>query len=76
MRHAVQRHGQRHAGVEQVGQLLGEGGQFLELGLALLGQRRAHARWQKGAPVRLARACPFGGGGDRAAFGRVHGDGE
>ena len=54
VRHAVERHGQRHAGTEQVGQLLRESAQFLHLRLALLGERDPHAGRQEPAPIGLA----------------------
>ena len=53
MRHAVERDRQRHAGLEQVGQLLGERRQFLQLGLALLLQLRAQCRRQERQKIRL-----------------------
>ena len=54
VRHAVERHGQRHARLEKVGQLLGERRQFLELGLALLRHRRPQGRRHQGAHVAAA----------------------
>jgi hypothetical protein len=77
MSHAVESDGQGHAGIEEVGQLLGEGGQFLELGFALLGEPSLDARGQQGTEVR------FGTGGTArdgystsATFGGFHHDGE
>ena len=46
MGQAVQRHRQRHARLQQVGQLLRERGQFLEPGFALTIQKRAQSRRQ------------------------------
>ena len=73
MRHAVERYRQRHAGLEQVRQLLCERGQLLQLRLALLLQLRAQRRRQERKNINFllqpgAVACR------RARLGRVHGN--
>ena len=55
MGHAVQRDSQRHAGLDEIGQLIGEGGQFLEFGLALALEIKPHGGRQKRGE-RLCRA--------------------
>ena len=63
--HAVERHGQGHAGLDQVGQLIGEGGQLLELGLALLVEVPPEGRRQHGLPRFYSHGRPVGSGGSR-----------
>ena len=71
MRHGIERHGERHAGVEQVPHLLREGGELLELGPALAAtlERRGHER-------ALARFRSRGHGGEGAAARAFDHDGE
>ena len=75
MRHAVQCHRQRHAGVEQVRQLLGECRQFLQPRFALLLKLRTHGRRQERQQIHLLPVARLAVGRD-AAPGRVHRDGK
>ena len=75
MRHAVKRHRQRHAGVEEVRQLLGERRQFLQPRFAFLLKLRAHRRWQKREQIHFFPVALLAVG-RRAAFGGVHRNGE
>ena len=69
VRHAVERDRQRHAGLEQIGQLLREGRQLLEFGFALLLQVLAHGRRQELHPGRVWRRRFLRSPGCRAALG-------
>src|SRR6266851_952833 len=60
--------------MKQVGQLLSESGQFLELGFALLRERDLQGRRQKGAPITFAGGTV--GGRRSPAFGGLDGDRE
>ncbi len=70
MRHAVQRHRQRHPRLEQVGQLLRERRQFLQLRLALLLHLLAQRRRQERQQIHLLAVAFFSG---RARLGHIHG---
>ena len=74
MSHAIERDRQGHARVQQIGQLLGEGGQFLQLWLALLGHHHAQAFRQQPAPIPLAARGTIRRRRYRAAFGGIHGN--
>ena len=63
MRHAVQRHRQRHAGVEQVRQLLRERGQFLQLRFAFLSKLRAQRRRQEREQIHVLPVALLAAGG-------------
>ena len=74
MSHAVQGHRQRHAGIEQISQLLREGGQLLKLRFAFSVQQGAHGR-------RHQRGRRFAAGGviagdARSTFGCIHRNGK
>ena len=75
MRHAVQRHGQWHARLQQVGHLLRECGQLLQLGFALTIQERTQCRRQKACGGRRFASGPLCFGGSRV-LGCVHRDGK
>ena len=73
IRHAVERGGQRHPGLEQVGKLLRERGQLLQLRLAPLLQPFAQRFRQKARQIHFLSRAARGGRGGLAG---VHGDGE
>ena len=72
MGHAVEGDRQRHAGIEQVSQLLGEGGQFLQFGLRFGTSTRAGWAATKRAN-RPYRGKPDVPGGDINRGGISHG---
>ena len=72
MGHAVERDGQRHAWIEEVGQLLGESGQFLELGLALLREGDTQGGRKQRLPFDFTAGTSLGGQRHDAGFGCVH----
>ncbi len=75
MGHAVEGDGQGHAGFEEIGQLIGEGGHFLHARFALLGEVRAQAGRQELGPGNGGGGAALGGGGG-PALGDFHRHGE
>ena len=70
IRHALKRRGQRHSGLEQIRQLLGERGQFLQFRLALLLPLGTQGRRQERKEIHFcANALVIH---HRAALGSVH----
>ena len=75
MRHAVERDGERHAGLEQIRQLLGEGGHLLHLGLAFARQHRRARTTATRRTIRFSSPPAYRRDGGRA-LGGIHRHGE